>query len=331
MNADRLIIFSLFCVIGMSLTLKKVRVVIIGGGAAGYFSAIECANILASYKLKKLNYEVIVLEAGRSPLQKVLISGGGRCNVMHDSSKGTKEILKGYPRGSKELTGPFMTRFGPKETRDWFEGHGVRLKVETDGRVFPVTDRSSSVSTALQDSAVANGVQVRCLARVTDVLVNNNHQSHSSDVLSEGEKEMGTTFDGPKFTVLYTEPKRVLDLTARNTGVHSKDGSDDISVSTTTKQLECDKVIFATGSNRAGYSILSKLGHSLVEPVPSLFSFKIKDSSLTDLAGVSCKFCEVKLQVPKAFSSGPHRSLIRASVVPTLTQSGPLLITHQGL
>lgn len=323
------IFLSLYFLIDMSSSLK--RVVVIGGGAAGYFSSIECANVLAFYK-KKTEYEVIVLEAGRTPLQKVLISGGGRCNVMHDSAKGAKEILKGYPRGNKELTGPFMSRFGPKETREWFEGHGVRLKVEADGRTFPVTDRSSTVSGALQEAASAAGVQVRCLTRVVDVLVND--ELGSGDLAAPSTTELQTNLGSlPKFTVRYTEPTRAIDLTARNTGVRPTTDVDDdeTAVATTTRQIECHKVIFATGSNRAGYSILGKLGHTLVEPVPSLFSFKIKDKSLTDLAGVSCKFCEVKLVVPKGMSAGPHRDLIRPNVVPTLQQSGPLLITHQGI
>ena len=83
-------------------------VIVIGGGAAGYFSAIECARVLKEGGLTK--YDITVLEAGKDPLSKVLISGGGRCNVMHNPMKGANEIAKGYPRGSKELLGPLNVK-----------------------------------------------------------------------------------------------------------------------------------------------------------------------------------------------------------------------------
>lgn len=134
----------------------------IGGGAAGYFSAIECGRVLQE-RLDSASYEVTLLEAGKSVLGKVLISGGGRCNVMHDPYKGVSliakvcyivlmsrviifyhklnvYIIKGYPRGSRELLGPFNSQFGPWETLGWFAERGLELKTESDGRMFPVTD-----------------------------------------------------------------------------------------------------------------------------------------------------------------------------------------------
>lgn len=116
--------------------LDKNVVVVIGGGAAGYFSSIECARILGLSSKKP--YEVYILEASQCVLSKVLISGGGRCNVMHNPIKGPTEISKGYPRGYRELLGPYNAKFGPWETYDWFTKHGVELKTEIDGRVFPM-------------------------------------------------------------------------------------------------------------------------------------------------------------------------------------------------
>ena len=87
---------------------RPASVVVIGGGAAGYFSAIECARVLKEGGITK--YDITVLEAGKDPLSKVLISGGGRCNVMHNPMKGANEIAKGYPRGSKELLGPLNVK-----------------------------------------------------------------------------------------------------------------------------------------------------------------------------------------------------------------------------
>jgi predicted flavoprotein YhiN len=100
------------------------RIAVIGGGAAGYFSSIEAAQLLKS-KLGPNQYEVVIFEAGKYPLSKVLISGGGRCNVMHDPRKGSRTISKGYPRGYRELLGPLSSKFGPDETYYWFTSKGI--------------------------------------------------------------------------------------------------------------------------------------------------------------------------------------------------------------
>ena len=127
------------------------RVVIAGGGAAGMFAAITCAE-LAPHK------EVIVLEKGPQLLAKVRISGGGRCNVTH-ACFDAREFCTRYPRGEKELIGP-MHRFQAKDTVEWFEGRGVRLKTEPDGRMFPVTDRSATIIDCLQNAARKAGVKM---------------------------------------------------------------------------------------------------------------------------------------------------------------------------
>lgn len=132
------------------------QVYVIGGGAAGYFGAIHCAELLGS------EAKVTILEKGPDVLTKVRISGGGRCNVTHATSS-ARELVASYPRGAKSLMGTF-SRWGTAETVEWFEKRGVELKTEADGRMFPVTDDSQTVINALVDAAEAAGVGVetRC-------------------------------------------------------------------------------------------------------------------------------------------------------------------------
>ena len=146
-------LMTLLAKVGAGAGAAVKRVVVIGGGAAGYFSSIECARTLREHKVPAT---VTVLEAGRKPLSKVLISGGGRCNVMHDPMKGPNLIAKGYPRGSKELLSPLNKQFGPWETFEWFSSRlppGATLKTEADGRVFPSTDASTTIADALTQAA----------------------------------------------------------------------------------------------------------------------------------------------------------------------------------
>lgn len=126
--------------------------VIVGGGAAGLFAAITCAE--ANPRAR-----VIVLEKGTTLLAKVRISGGGRCNVTHACFE-PRELVKHYPRGNRELLGPFHS-FQPRDTVAWFAGRGVELKVEEDGRMFPVTDSSQTIVDCLLESARRAGVELR--------------------------------------------------------------------------------------------------------------------------------------------------------------------------
>jgi predicted Rossmann fold flavoprotein len=126
-------------------------IVIIGGGAAGFFGAINV-------KLINPHVPVILVEKTQQLLAKVRISGGGRCNVTH-SCFDAKELTKNYPRGSKELLGPF-TRFQPKDTIAWFEERGVILKTEDDGRMFPTTDNSETIINCLVSEAKRLGVEI---------------------------------------------------------------------------------------------------------------------------------------------------------------------------
>ncbi len=222
---------------------------IIGGGAAGFFAAITCAEANPACK-------VTIFERGKSVLEKVRVSGGGRCNVTHHCFE-PRDLVKYYPRGQKELLGPFM-QFGAEDTVAWFEGRGVRLKTEADGRMFPVTDDSQTIIDCLTEAARAAGVRVLTSARVDKI-----------EPLPDGRWQVaGQVFD---------------------------------------------KLMLATGSSTAAWQWLEELGHTLVPPVPSLFTFNTKDTRLRELSGVS---------VPMASLSIPGTKL---------AAEGPLLVTHWGL
>lgn len=151
------------------------RLAVIGGGAAGIFGAIAAATTFPELK-------VVVFEATSEPLDKVRISGGGRCNVTH-ACFDPAELVKNYPRGHKELRGPF-NRFQPRDTIAWFKEHGVALKVEADGRMFPTTDRSETIINCLLETARRCGVMIRLNARVTSIRKSESDfeiQSHATE------------------------------------------------------------------------------------------------------------------------------------------------------
>lgn len=156
------------------------RIAAVGGGAAGFFGAISAVTQNPSAK-------VVLFEAAGQPLRKVKISGGGRCNVTHNCFDPV-ELVKGYPRGAKELLGPF-THFGPKETVEWFEKEGVRLKTEADGRMFPVTDKSETVVDCLVQAAQKRGVQLRLGAKVKNIVVVGRDVPEFEIELGNGSKE----------------------------------------------------------------------------------------------------------------------------------------------
>ena len=128
------------------------NVIVIGGGAAGFFGAIACAE--ANPQLK-----VTLIEAGNKPLAKVRISGGGRCNVTHHCFEPAR-LVANYPRGGKALRGAF-SRFQPRDTVQWYESRGVKLKTEADGRMFPITDSSETIIKCLIQAADQAGVELR--------------------------------------------------------------------------------------------------------------------------------------------------------------------------
>lgn len=262
-----------------------IRIAVIGGGAAGFFAGIRTAELLVTNSIHvQRNCEITIFESTKETLSKVLISGGGRCNVCHNPLKPVTEIAKGYPRGNKELLGPLSKLFGPQDTYDWFISRGVQLKTESDGRVFPTTDRAQSIKDALEAAASRTGIlKVESNKKVKNVI-----HSNGKFRVSLADETIGPDKD------LF------------------------------------DRLIIATGSAKVGHTIAESLGHSIVPPIPSLFSFKINDSNLTDLSGLSTETSRVKLLVSKVFAS-ENKELVKQNLVPMLTQTGPVLITHQGL
>ncbi len=136
------------------------RIAVVGGGAGGFFSAINCAELHP-------DYEIEILEGTSKVLSKVLISGGGRCNLTNFALS-TNDLQAKYPRGGKELLGPY-SRYAVKETMAWFESRGVKLKVEADNRVFPITDSSKTIADCLIHASKNSGVKIRLNERVRKI------------------------------------------------------------------------------------------------------------------------------------------------------------------
>lgn len=144
----------------IALSSTAYDLIVVGGGAAGVFAAIHAKEANPDAK-------VLLLEKTAVPLAKVKISGGGRCNVTH-SCFDPKILIQNYPRGGRELLGPFH-RFQPRDTIDWFESKGVKLKTESDGRIFPTTDRSETIIECLLSHARKIGVEILLIQKVQTI------------------------------------------------------------------------------------------------------------------------------------------------------------------
>ncbi len=136
------------------------KIAIIGGGAAGYFTAVHLSE-------KTSKHQIQIFEKGKKPLQKVLVSGGGRCNVTHACFI-PRELSGFYPRGGRELMGPF-SRFMTGDTMEWFENRGVPLKIEDDNRIFPESNRSQTIADLFTESAKAQGVKLNTGVTITSI------------------------------------------------------------------------------------------------------------------------------------------------------------------
>jgi predicted flavoprotein YhiN len=272
------------------------RVIIVGGGAAGFFAAITCAEAAPGT-------EVILLEKGPQFLSKVRISGGGRCNVTH-ACFDAREFAARFPRGGKALIGPFQ-RFQARDTVEWFESRGVKLKTEKDGRMFPVTDSSQTIIDCLLNAARKAGVKLVTNCGVEEVTQTS--ASSEERPIPIGSNSLPTLPSVPPL------PEGEGWGEGEQT-VGSPTGSFTLKLSNG-EILKCDRLLLATGGCRtpALGKLAQSLGHSLETPVPSLFTFHIEVPWLRNLAGVSVE--DVDAAVPGT----------------KLRERGPLLVTHWGL
>jgi predicted Rossmann fold flavoprotein len=233
----------------------KKRLVVIGGGAAGFFCAVNAARMHPSL-------EVLLLEKTGKLLSKVKVSGGGRCNVTH-SCFSIADMVRNYPRGTNFLKKTFH-QFFTTDTIQWYADRGVPLKTEDDGRMFPVTNSSQTIIDCLMREANKYGVEIRMMADVKNL-----------------KQEAG------QFTLELSDAR----------------------------SQTADFVVVACGgyNKLSQFSWLQQLGHSIAEPVPSLFTFNMPGNAITQLMGVSVPEAAIKI------------------VGSNLSAKGPLLITHWGL
>ncbi|PIM99269.1 hypothetical protein CDL12_28240 [Handroanthus impetiginosus] len=257
-----------YCAVTVSLSTKSAEetLVVVGSGAAGIYGAIRAKTIAP-------DLNVVVIEKGK-PLSKVKISGGGRCNVTNGHCVDNVILAGNYPRGNKELRGSFFNMHGPTDTMSWFSDRGVELTTENDGRVFPVSNSSSTIIDCLLSEAKSRGVVLQTGKSVTSVSMTG----------------------GGKFSIKIE--KRTVDYV---------------------EYIEANYMMIATGSSEQGYKLANHLGHSIVKPVPSLFTFKIDDFQLVELSGVTFPKVRVKLKLDTVQKS-----------IPEHTQVGPMLVTHWG-
>ena len=227
---------------------------VIGGGAAGFMTAITAAE----NGVKR----IIILEGSSKIMEKVRISGGGRCNVTN-ATWIPNELAENYPRGGIQLLESF-NRFAAGDVFDWFEKRGLKLKIEDDLRVFPVSNSSSDVINCLTKAAIKRNVEILTRFFVKEILI-------TGDNL---------------FNIFSRQKEKII---AKN-------------------------IILSTGGNPSGYKLAENLGHSIVKPVPSLFTFSTKEPKLNECSGVSIKNIDIAIKLNNK----------------TFKNRGDLLITHWG-
>ena len=235
--------------------MNKTKVIVIGGGAAGFFAAL-------SVKEHYPEAEVTIIEKTIKVLSKVKISGGGRCNVTN-AERNVKVLATHYPRGEKQLRKLFGT-FNTQHTIDWFENRDVPLKTYEDGHIFPESNDSQTI--------------IDCFLKESD-----------------------------KFGIRILKRWRLAEVVPLKPGFRIEFEKHD--------PLVCDKVIVATGGHPKLHSFdwMSKLGHQIEPPVPSLFTFNMPTEKVTQLQGIVVEPALARIQGTK------------------LKASGPLLITHWGM
>ena len=235
--------------------MVKKRLVVVGGGAAGFFCAVNAARLYPSL-------EVMILEKSNHLLSKVRVSGGGRCNVTH-ACFSIAEMIKKYPRGASFLKKAFH-HFFTSDTIAWFKERGVEIKTESDGRMFPVSNTSQTIIDCLMQEANQYGVTILMNREVKEIV----------------KKDNG-------FNLLFSN--------------HSV--------------IETDFLCIASGGypKSLQFEWLTKIGHIVESPVPSLFTFNMPGNPITALMGIAVEKVQVKIGGSK------------------LVEDGPMLITHWGM
>ena len=239
--------------------MEKKKVIVIGGGAAGFFCAIQIAELHPEW-------EINILEKSNKLLSKVKVSGGGRCNVTHACPE-VEVLLKKYPRGTRFLKKAFY-QFATKNTIQWFAKNGVTLHTEKDGRMFPTTNNSETIIDCFLQKV--HQYQIKVLTGHEVVNVEKLHQEKDNSFV----------------ITLANQNKITADALCMATG----------------GMLKSDK-----------FTWLTLLGHTIVEPVPSLFTFNVADKNITTLMGVAVDNAIIQWKGNK------------------ISEQGPLLITHWGI
>ena len=243
--------------------MEKKKIVVIGGGAAGFFSAIQIAELHP-------DWDISILEKSTKILSKVKVSGGGRCNVTH-ACPDIEILLKKYPRGARFLKKAFY-QFATKNTIAWFAKNGVTLHTEKDGRMFPTTNNSETIIECLLNKVKEYKIQVLL-----------NHE--------------------------------VVNIVQEKQNIDERTNAAFIITLANNTILNADAICMATGGmvKANSFDWLTRLGHTIVEPVPSLFTFNTSDKSITNLMGVAVDNASIQ------WAGNKHM------------EQGPLLITHWGM
>jgi len=235
--------------------MQRFDLIVVGGGPAGFFGALRFASLCPQAS-------ILILEKDDHVLQKLLISGGGRCNITHDCDD-PRELIRFYPRGGKALLNAFY-QFGPQHLLTWFEGRGLNFYCDPEGCYFPSTDKAQSVVDVLVKAAEHFGIRVWTQAGMQNITYDAGKGEYSIQ-LSVGE------------------------------------------------EVVAPLVLIATGGNRDAMQVSARFGIATIAPIPSLFAFKMEETFLEDLAGITVE--QVNLSLPGT----------------PFSQSGVLLITHRGL
>lgn len=280
------------------------KIAIIGGGAGGFFTAINTAE-------KNPDYDITIFEKGKNVLGKVKVSGGGRCNVTHACFE-TKELVKYYPRGQKELLGPFHS-FMTGDTIEWFENRGVPLKIEEDNRIFPTTDNSQSIINCLQEQVEKLGISIKTNSTVSNlkpenekwvIEVNGDEEKFDKIVIASGgnSQQVLNNLEGLGYKIIETIPSlftfNTKDTRFRNlSGLVVKDAS--VKISGSKFEEEGPVLITHWGLSGPGILKLSSVGARHLHERNYQFQIQIDWAFNHDRETIEDTFSEQRESHPK--------------------------------